>query len=147
MKRYDVVALGELLVDFTGSGASEQGNPVFEANPGGAPCNVLAMLRKLDRRSAFSWWPNMSLPTLPTKAQHLSSFRSIASTLQGAPPGLASHRGLPCSEIPASVKSIKSSPRATTSYCFMGVPPFFILISIKMLEKAFYSAEGALEFA
>ncbi len=53
MKRYDVVALGELLVDFTGSGASEQGNPVFEANPGGAPCNVLAMLRKLDRRCAF----------------------------------------------------------------------------------------------
>ena len=53
MKRYDVVALGELLVDFTESGASEQGNPVFEANPGGAPCNVLAMLRKLDRRCAF----------------------------------------------------------------------------------------------
>ena len=53
MKRYDVVALGELLVDLTGSGASEQGNPVFEANPGGAPCNVLAMLRKLDRRCAF----------------------------------------------------------------------------------------------
>ncbi len=53
MKRYDVVALGELLIDFTESGASEQGNPVFEANPGGAPCNVLAMLRKLDRQCAF----------------------------------------------------------------------------------------------
>ena len=53
MKRYDVVALGELLIDFTESGESEQGNPVFEANPGGAPCNVLAMLRKLDRQCAF----------------------------------------------------------------------------------------------
>ena len=53
MKRYDVVALGELLIDFTESGASEQGNPVFEANPGGAPCNVLAMLRKLERQCAF----------------------------------------------------------------------------------------------
>lgn len=53
MKRYDVVALGELLIDFTENGASVQGNPVFEANPGGAPCNVLAMLRKLDRRCAF----------------------------------------------------------------------------------------------
>ena len=41
---FDVIALGELLVDFTGSGASPQGNPVYEANPGGAPCNVLAML-------------------------------------------------------------------------------------------------------
>ena len=41
---YDVVALGELLIDFTPNGTSEQGNPVFEANPGGAPCNVLSML-------------------------------------------------------------------------------------------------------
>ena len=53
MKRYDVVALGELLIDFTENGTSAQGNPVFEANPGGAPCNVLAMLRKLDRHCAF----------------------------------------------------------------------------------------------
>jgi len=53
MKRYDVVALGELLIDFTANGVSDQGNPVFEANPGGAPCNVLAMLRKLDRKCAF----------------------------------------------------------------------------------------------
>jgi len=53
MKRYDVVALGELLIDFTASGASDQGNPTFEANPGGAPCNVLAMLRKLDKSCAF----------------------------------------------------------------------------------------------
>ena len=37
-KRYDVVALGELLIDFTENGASSQGNPLFEANPGGAPC-------------------------------------------------------------------------------------------------------------
>lgn len=50
---YDVVALGELLVDFTGNGFSENGNILFEANPGGAPCNVLAMLRKLDRKTAF----------------------------------------------------------------------------------------------
>ena len=42
----DVVALGELLIDFTMNGESCQGNPLFEANPGGAPCNVLAMLKK-----------------------------------------------------------------------------------------------------
>lgn len=53
MKKYDVVALGELLIDFTDNGLSGQGNPVFEANPGGAPCNVLAMLRKLDKNVAF----------------------------------------------------------------------------------------------
>lgn len=50
---YDVIALGELLIDFTGNGTSGQGNPLFEANPGGAPCNVLAMLAKLGRRTAF----------------------------------------------------------------------------------------------
>ena len=49
----DVVALGELLIDFTENGVSGQGNPLFEANPGGAPCNVLAMLRKLGKSCAF----------------------------------------------------------------------------------------------
>ena len=53
MKTFDVVALGELLIDFTENGLSAQGNSLFEANPGGAPCNVLAMLRKLGRRTAF----------------------------------------------------------------------------------------------
>ncbi len=52
-KIYDVVALGELLIDFTDSGSSSQGNPMFEANPGGAPGNVLAMLSKLGRHTAF----------------------------------------------------------------------------------------------
>ncbi len=53
MKKTDVVALGELLIDFTGSGVSPQGNPVMEANPGGAPCNVLSMLTKLGHSTAF----------------------------------------------------------------------------------------------
>ena len=49
----EVTALGELLIDFTENGVSPSGNPVLEANPGGAPCNVLAMLQKLGRRTAF----------------------------------------------------------------------------------------------
>lgn len=49
----DVTALGELLIDFTENGIGNQGNPIFEANPGGAPCNVLAMLTKLGRQTAF----------------------------------------------------------------------------------------------
>ena len=53
MKQYDVTALGELLIDFTENGKSGQGNPLFEANPGGAPCNVLAMLSKLGHKTAF----------------------------------------------------------------------------------------------
>ena len=50
---FDVVALGELLIDFTENGISGQGNPVFEANPGGAPCNVLAMLNRLGYKTGF----------------------------------------------------------------------------------------------
>ena len=50
---FDVTALGELLIDFTENGRSGQGNTLFEANPGGAPCNVLAMLKKLGRSCAF----------------------------------------------------------------------------------------------
>lgn len=53
MKKTDVVALGELLIDFTENGVSGQGNPLFEANPGGAPCNVLAILTKLGDKTAF----------------------------------------------------------------------------------------------
>lgn len=52
-KKYDVVALGELLIDFTDNGISGQGNTIFEVNPGGAPCNVLAMLQKLGNKTAF----------------------------------------------------------------------------------------------
>ena len=52
-KKYNVVALGELLIDFTENGLSENGNPLLEANPGGAPCNVLAMLEKLGKSTAF----------------------------------------------------------------------------------------------
>ena len=52
-RQYDVTALGELLIDFTENGDSSQGNPTFEANPGGAPCNVLAMLNRLGKKTAF----------------------------------------------------------------------------------------------
>lgn len=52
-KLYDVTAIGELLIDFTMNGQSGQGNDLFEACPGGAPCNVLAMLNKLGRKTSF----------------------------------------------------------------------------------------------
>lgn len=52
-KKYDVIALGELLIDFTVNGQSEQGNNMFEACPGGAPCNVLALLNKMGKKTAF----------------------------------------------------------------------------------------------
>ena len=72
-KIYDVTALGELLIDFTENGTSAQGNPLLEANPGGAPCNVLAMLEKLGKKTAFIGKVGKDTVsythlTLPTKA-------------------------------------------------------------------------------
>ena len=52
-KRFDICTYGELLIDFTESGLSNQGNPLYEANPGGAPCNVIAMLQKIGHKTAF----------------------------------------------------------------------------------------------
>lgn len=45
---FDVVALGELLIDF-----APMGERVFQANAGGAPANVLASLVKLEGSGAF----------------------------------------------------------------------------------------------
>ena len=52
-KQFDVIAMGELLIDFTTYGESNQGNTLFEACPGGAPCNVLSLLAKLGKKTAF----------------------------------------------------------------------------------------------
>lgn len=49
----DVVALGELLIDFIQYSDSQNQNPLYEANPGGAPCNFLAMLNKLGKNVSF----------------------------------------------------------------------------------------------
>ena len=50
---FDVVALGELLMDLTYQGKSEHDKDLFEANPGGAPANVVSCLSKLGRKTAF----------------------------------------------------------------------------------------------
>lgn len=50
---YHVIALGELLIDFTSSGVSSSGMRIFEQNPGGAPANVLAALSKFGLKTGF----------------------------------------------------------------------------------------------
>lgn len=49
----DVVALGELLIDFASLGADEAGYPTMKANPGGAPGNFLAALNAYGKKTAF----------------------------------------------------------------------------------------------
>ena len=49
----DVVALGELLIDFASLGTDENGYPSMKANPGGAPGNFLAALNAYGAKTAF----------------------------------------------------------------------------------------------
>ena len=53
MPAFDVTALGEILIDFTSCGKSENGAALFEQNPGGAPANVLCAVAKLGGKAAF----------------------------------------------------------------------------------------------
>ncbi len=53
MAVYDVVALGELLIDFAPQSVNEAGYPVLSANPGGAPGNFLAALTKYGCKTAM----------------------------------------------------------------------------------------------
>lgn len=53
MKSFDIVALGEILIDMTYAGKSEAGQTLFEQNPGGAPANVLAAAQRLGASTAF----------------------------------------------------------------------------------------------
>ena len=50
---YDVIALGELLVDLAERTKDENGYPTLAANPGGAPGNFLAALSAYGKKTAF----------------------------------------------------------------------------------------------
>ena len=52
-KKVDIVALGELLIDFTEAGVSKAGMKLFEQNPGGAPANLLTVASHMGYRTAF----------------------------------------------------------------------------------------------
>lgn len=50
---FDIIAMGETLIDFTPAGCGGNGSPLFAQNPGGAPANVLAQAARLGGRTAF----------------------------------------------------------------------------------------------
>ena len=50
---YDILGLGELLIDFTPSGENDQGMALYARNPGGSIANMLAMFAKLGGSAAF----------------------------------------------------------------------------------------------
>ncbi len=51
--QFDIIGLGEALIDLTDAGESPRGNDLLEANPGGGVANFLAMAAALGKRCAF----------------------------------------------------------------------------------------------
>ena len=51
--KYDITALGDILIDFSPMGVDEAGDPVFVRKAGGAPLNLLATVAKFGRKAAF----------------------------------------------------------------------------------------------
>ena len=110
MKKYDVTALGELLIDFTSDGTlSNQSNRLFEANPGGAPCNVLAMLQKLGRHTAFIG-----------KVGNDSSGKMLKDTLLEA--GINTDNLLMDNNVPTTLAFVHTAPDGDRSFSFYRNP-------------------------
>lgn len=60
--RYDVVALGELLIDFAEQGHGVDQYPIMAAHPGGAPANCLAALTACGKkRPCWEKWGRICL--------------------------------------------------------------------------------------
>lgn len=116
MKKYDVVALGELLIDFTLNGTSSQGNPLFEANPGGAPCNVLAILQKLGKKTAFIG-----------KVGADQFGKQLRETIEEA--GIDSSYLLADKEIPTTLAFVHTFPDGDRSFSFYRKPGADMMLS------------------
>ena len=121
-KAFDVVALGELLVDFTQNGLSEQGNLLFEANPGGAPANVLAMLRKLGKRCAFVG-----------KVGADSFGDMLARTVEEA--GIAVRGLMRDKEIPTTLAVVHTFPNGDRDFSFYRKPGADIMLRPEELDE------------
>ena len=121
-KAFDVVALGELLVDFTQNGLSEQGNLLFEANPGGSPANVLAMLRKLGKRCAFVG-----------KVGADSFGDMLARTVEQA--GLDTRGLMRDKEIPTTLAVVHTFPNGDRDFSFYRKPGADIMLRPEELDE------------
>ena len=122
MKKYDVVALGELLVDFTRNGESSQGNPLFEANPGGAPANVLAMLQKLGKKTAFIG-----------KVGQDGFGNLLSETVQKAGIDISGLKRDP--EIPTTLAIVNTFPNGDRDFSFYRKPGADLLLRAEELDE------------
>ncbi len=119
---FDVIALGELLIDFTQTGLSDRGNALFEANPGGAPANVLAMLAKLGKKCAFIG-----------KVGSDSFGDTLRETLRNAGIDTRGLRRDP--EIPTTLALVRTLPGGDRDFSFYRKPGADIMLSPADLDE------------
>lgn len=126
MSKYDVMALGELLIDFTLNGSSSQGNPLFEANPGGAPCNVLAMLQKMGKKTAFVG-----------KVGCDQFGRQLRRTIEEC--GIDSRYLLEDKEIPTTLAFVHTMPDGDREFSFYRKPGADMMLTEDEIEEDMFS--------
>lgn len=133
MKKYDVVALGELLIDFTLNGTSTQGNPMFEANPGGAPCNVLSILQKLGRKTAFIG-----------KVGNDQFGRQLRNTIEEV--GISSEYLLTDNDIPTTLAFVHTFEDGDREFSFYRKPGADMMLDESEISEDMVSGAGIFHF-
>ena len=84
------------------------------------------------RKVLTSILPNRSLPTFPRKPVFAPNLERVLKKFPGAPPGFPCISGYPTSLFPWWTKSIRSSPKATTSYILIFYPFFLKIVTISI---------------
>lgn len=123
-KKFDVIALGELLIDFTSWGTSEQGNSLFEACPGGAPCNVLALLNKMGKKTAFYG-----------KVGDDQFGRLLKDTITEA--GIDASHLLADKKIPTTLAFVHTFPDGDREFSFYRSPGADVMLTEQEIDEAF----------
>lgn len=119
---YDLVAVGESLIDFTPSGKNVQGISLYGCNPGGAPANVLAMAAKLGLSTAFIGMVGQD------------SFGDfLQSTMQDA--GIATEGLLRHPSVHTTLAFVHLSPDGDRSFSFYRGPGADIMLRVEDLPE------------
>lgn len=132
-KKFDVIAMGELLIDFTTSGESGQGNQLFEACPGGAPCNVLAMLNKLGKKTAFLG-----------KVGNDQFGRVLRETIDGA--GIDTSHLLTDREVNTTLAFVHTFPDGDREFSFYRNPGADMMLTADEVDKGFIGSARIFHF-
>lgn len=132
-KNFDVIALGELLIDFTENGVSGQGNPIFEANPGRAPCNVLAMLNNLGKTTSFLG--------VVGKDQFGTSLRSTLNSL-----GIDTSHLYENEEVHTTLAFVHTFEDGDRDFAFYRNPGADMMLNVEQIDEAYIRSARAFHF-